>query len=741
MIVQSALGHLNNPVVQTLPNAAARRTSDMEAFVDSRGNRSELILTVRGAKCGGCIQKIEGAVNVLPGVDLARLNLSSGRMQVKWSGKLGANKVAETIEALGYNVSPYNPSRSEEDERAEERKLVIAMAVAGFGAANIMLLSISVWASAGEMGVMTRQGFHLISGLIALPIIIFSGRHFFSSAAQALRNRHVNMDVPISLAVILAFLTSVGVVISGGEHAYFDACVMLLFFLLIGRFLDAKLRRKAFSAAHALASMQRSSVTRISADGIATSVRAQEIITGDTIMVAPGDQAIIDMTIMSGQSDIDESLVTGESIPRLAIQGTTLFSGTMNLSAPLLGKAIAPASDSLLSHIADMLEVGEQRRSSYRKIADKAVRIYVPFVHTTALLAFLGWLAFGASLHVATLVAVSTLIITCPCALALAAPVAQVVASGKLFKEGVFLKSGDALERLSEIDHIIFDKTGTLTLGEPIWRPSADAELVLGQAARLARLSRHPLSRALVRAAGDGLLADNVMEHPGLGLQGDIDEKSCRLGSSAWVGVAGVGVSGLSLWYAADDEAPVLFEFEDQPRPEAIETIHYLQSHGTSIEIVSGDSPRAVEDMANQLGISNWTAEADPKQKVERLESLQQSGMSVLMVGDGLNDAGALALAHASLAPGGAMDVSQSAADAVFAGDLNAIPFILSVSKSAKRILRQNFAFAAAYNLVTVPIAVTGNVTPLIAAIAMSASSLIVTLNALRIRSGSRRVK
>ena len=730
----TAVPPLNDGCPSGLAPPSPPESGDISAFVRQTGKLSCLDLAVRGAKCGGCLSKIETAVQALPGIETARLNLSNGRMAISWTGALGANRIAETIRALGYGVAAYDTTTETSATQKEERKLLIAMGVAGFAAANIMLLSVSVWGGAGEMGETTRRTMHAISGAIALPAVIFSGRHFFQSAWNALRNGHVNMDVPISLAVLLAFATSVYETVVGGQHAYFDACVMLLFFLLIGRFLDARLRRQAYGAAHELAALQARSATRIDASGEAHAVRADDIIAGDRILLASGERAVVDMMVTDGTSEVDESLVSGESLPSLAMPGRKLFAGSVNLGQALQGTAIAGASDSLLSDIAKMLEAGEQRKSSYRKIADRAVSLYVPFVHTTAALAFLSWWWLSGDVRTAIMIAVSTLIITCPCALALAAPVVQVVASGRLFKAGVYLKSGDALERLAGVDHIVFDKTGTLTLGNPTLIDESLTADLLDKAARLARASRHPLSRALVTAAGPGAIATNVIEHPGLGLEAELDGVACRLGSAEWVGVDQSGASnGPSIWFAEGDQAPVQLKFIDQPRADAADTLAALKARGLSMEILSGDKSEAVSSLARTLDVADWTGEATPQDKVARLEALRADGRKVLMIGDGLNDAGALSLAHASLAPGGAMDVSQAAADAVFSGGLGAIPEILTASQAARRAMLQNFGLAAAYNFIAVPIAVTGHVTPLIAAIAMSASSLVVTLNALRI--------
>ncbi len=707
--------------------------SGLSAFVRRKGSASSLSLLVRGAKCAGCLAKIERNVAALPGVDTARLNLSTGRLDVAWTGALDAERIAATLTGLGYGVAPYEPGEADTAARAEERSLLIAMGVAGFATANIMLLSVSVWAGHGEMGETTRTLMHWVSALIALPVIAFCGRVFFRSAWAALRAGHANMDVPISLALVLATAVSLYATATHGEHAYFDAAVMLCFFLLIGRYLDARLRRRAHAAAHELAALQGATATRLTAGGVTETVRASEIRPDDLLLLATGERASVDMVLTEGESELDESLVSGESAPRPAVAGATVFAGTVNLGRPVRGRALAAAEDSLMADIARMLEAGEQKRSAYRRIADRAVSLYVPLVHTIAALTCLGWLLAGQGAEAAIFTAVATLIITCPCALALAAPVVQVVAAGRLFRNGVYLKSGDALERLAGVDHVVFDKTGTLTLGRPDLILDPDVEACLEQAAALARISRHPLSRAVVAAAGPGRVAEDVTEHAGLGLEGWLDGERLRLGSADWVEVPDARRNEASLWFARGRAAPVALRFEDRLHADARSAIETLRARGLSVEIVSGDRESAVAEIARALGIDTYTAAARPGDKTDRLETLAADGRKVLMVGDGLNDAGALALAHASLAPGGAMDVSRSASDAVYSGEgLSPIVTILSVAGTARRRMLQNFGLAALYNLIAVPIAVAGLVTPLVAAVAMSASSVVVTLNALR---------
>lgn len=724
-----------------------RPESNFDAFVQHDENTHLLHIIIRGAKCGGCLSKIERAVHALTGVSQARLNLSNGSMRIRWSGNLKADDIVNEISGLGYDVAPVT-AKTNGNSSSEEKSLLIAMGVAGFAAANIMLLSVAVWAGQGEMGDTTRRMLHALSGFIALPVLIFSGRHFFKSAFKVLRRGHANMDVPISLALLLAFGVSIAETISGGAHAYFDAAIMLLFFLLIGRFLEARLKRQAYSAASALAAMRNKPVTVLNSSGVTSCILAEEVRVGDTIVVAPGERAMVDMLITNGESDIDESLLTGESLPRCYRAGNILRGGAVNLTAPLIGNALSAADDSLLGAIAEMLEAGEQRRSTYTKLADRAVSIYIPFVHTTAALAGLAWLLLGASMSDALMISVTTLIITCPCALALAAPVAQIVAAGRLFQHGIYLRSGDALERIAEIDHIAFDKTGTLTLGEPklkriildgapISLDTFESRAVIEDAATLARASYHPLSRTIAKIAGAGTIKSNIYEKPGKGLKATIEGNDWRLGSANWAGQKErSSVTGPVLYFQKSRSPLAIFEFEDQPLGSADKALNELRLLGVSAEIISGDRSASVKLLADKLGVKSWFAQHSPEDKVNRLEKLRSEGRKVLMVGDGLNDTGALSLAHASLTPGTAMDVSQSASDAIYCGSLRSVPETIRVARQTRSVMRQNFALAAGYNLVAVPIAVAGLVTPLIAAIAMSASSILVTLNALKLNIG-----
>lgn len=718
---------------------------DPRAFVKVRDGVSSLDILVRGAKCGGCLSKIEGGVSALDGIDAVRMNLTTGRLRVEWRApQTDPARILQTLNDLGYGATPFDPDEAETQHSKREKQLLAALAVAGFAAANIMLLSVSVWAGKDEMGAETRALLHWVSAGIALPAALFAGRPFFRSAYDALKSGHVNMDVPISLAVLLALGMSVFETLNHGPHTYFDAAVMLLFFLLIGRFLDARLQREAQSAARDLAAMQAVSVTRIRKDGVAESLRASLLSPGDTIQIAPGERFAVDAEIIDGASDLDTRMVTGEVRPSEVGTGAHVYSGSVNITRALKARVLASAEDSMLSEIGKLLETGEQKRSSYRKIADKAAQLYVPIVHTLAAGSFIGWMLLNGDVKHALFIAIAVLIITCPCALALAAPVVQVVAVGRLFRKSVYMKSGDALERVAACTHVVFDKTGTLTQPTPVWRATDQSAQFLRLAAQLARGSRHPYSRALALAAGQGEMADDITENPGQGVEGLIEGQHARLGSARWVLGASASPLPASSWptssqpdglyFQIGDNAPVVFEFDETPVNGSDRITDELTARGLSVEILSGDTEQRVADLATRMGITSWRSQITPMDKANHLETLEQAGAKVLMIGDGLNDAGAIAKAHASLTPGGAVDISRSASDGVYAGDdlLVIIDIIDTARKSRSRML-ENFGFAALYNVIAVPFAIMGFITPLIAAIAMSGSSLVVTLNALRL--------
>ncbi len=708
---------------------------DMDAFVRRKADgRSGVDLLVRGARCAGCIAKIEKAVTAVPGVSTARLNLSLGRLAVHFAdGGGNPATVIAALEALGYEATLYEPGAARDERDREGRRLIIALAVAGFGAMNAMMFSVPLWAGlfGQELGPATRSLMMWLSAIVGAPCAIFAGMTFFESAWRSLRARRANMDVPISIGVILTLVISFSEIILNGRDVYFDAAVSLLFLLLIGRWLEHVLRGKARSAAADLLAMQAPTATRLDGEGRERAIPLADVRPGDRLRVRPGERIPVDGVLEDGRSELDNSLLTGESAPESVAAGDICRAGALNLSGLLTLKAEARSEDSALASIARLVDAGTQSRSRYVRLADKAAALYVPIVHSAAFLTFAGGWALGLGPREAAIRAVAVLIVTCPCALGLAVPAVQVAASSRLFRRGVLVKSGAALERLAEVDHVVFDKTGVLTEGRPELLDADPATIRM--AAPLARASRHPLARAVARAAGDGPMATDVVECPGLGIEGQIDGRMARLGRAGFVGATVPGQGETELWFGFADEPKVRLLFADRLRADAAETVAALKARGLTMEILSGDLAGAVSEAAAAVGITGWRAGLTPQEKAEAIDRLSID-RKVLMVGDGLNDAAALARAHAAIAPGTALEASQNAADIVLSGPaLGAVVEVIDVARSARRRALENFSFAALYNAVAAPAAMLGFVNPFFAALAMSGSSLIVTLNALRV--------
>jgi len=713
---------------------------DLSLYAKPAGNGTlGMELAVDGIACGACIARIEGAVKRLPGVTEARLNYTNRRLHVSWTD--GAAEPAQILQALedsGYHGHPFVPQRAEQAEAAEARRLTRCLAVAGFAAMNIMLLSVSVWSgNVTDITPETRDFFHWASALIALPAAAYAGRPFFTSAWRAIKSRALNMDVPISLGVILALGMSVVETANHAEHAYFDSAIMLLFFLLIGRTLDHAMRRKTRAIAGNLAALKAETAHRFAGDEL-VSVPVAALKAGDRLLVKPGERVPADGIVLGGNSQIDESLITGETARRKVASGTTIYAGSMNYSGALTLKVTAAGGAALIDEIEKLLDKAASAKSRAMRLADRASRIYAPLVHATAALTFAGWLAAGATVHDALVTAIAVLIITCPCALALAIPAVQVVASGALFRANVILNTGDAIERLAEVDTVIFDKTGTLTLPEPraTGVASLDPEL-LQMAARLALSSRHPLAVALAREAQTRAPFDGAVEEPGQGVRALVDRVDARLGSAEFCGVVqpAAGEIGLSTIYFARGARVIAIAISQTLRPDAVNVVKALARFGLDVRILSGDRDEAVAPIASALGIAYWQGGLKPADKIALIESLKANGRRVLMVGDGLNDAPALAAAHVSLSPISAADVTQAQADAVFLGELlKPVLDAVAISRRARGLMTENLWLAVIYNAIAVPIAIAGAVTPLIAALAMSGSSLLVTLNALRAR-------
>ena len=698
-----------------------------------RPETARLILSLPTAHCAVCMSTVEGALKAHPGVSSARVNLTLKRVSVEAEADVTAAQLAEVLEAVGYEAHELDPgllSMTETDRQG--REILMRLGVAFFAMMNIMLLSVAVWSGAEAA---TRDMFHWISALIAIPTVAFVGQPFFKSAWAALRVGRLGMDVPISLALILASSISLYETMHSGEKAYFDAAVMLAFFLLLGRYLDHRSRALARSAAEELAALE---VPRaiVLQDGQEFLRPIAQVAKGDLVLVRPGGRMPVDGVVVEGASEVDRGLLTGESLPAFAGPGLAVSAGEVNLTGPLTLRVTAAGRDSSLHRMADLVAVAESARNRYTTLAERAARIYSPLVHILSFSAFAFWLwKTGGDVRFAVNISAAVLIITCPCALGLAVPAVVTAASGKLFRKGVLIKNGTALERLAEVDVVVFDKTGTLTLGTPT--PS-NLDTVSAQdqsvALALAKASSHPLAMALAgRISGVPAPVTDLREVPGYGIEGQLNGQTVRLGRAAWVGVEGLAQTATYLAIASQD--PVPFTFTDQIRPGAEAAIAGLTLQGKRIKLVSGDTEAAVRAFASQVGIADWVAGALPAEKAAIVRGLADQGHKVLMVGDGLNDTAALAAAHVSISPAQALDAARVASDIVLLGrDLAAIADATRIARQATKRMVENFQISAAYNVIAVPLALMGSATPLAAALAMSLSSITVSLNALRLR-------
>jgi Cu2+-exporting ATPase len=700
--------------------------------VDQAAALATTRFTVPGMKCAGCIGKIERELPKVPGIAEARANFSAKRVAIRHDPAVDEGALTAALLALGFEAQPVadNPLGIED---AERKRLIRALGVAGFGMMNVMLLSVSVWSGAEGA---TRGLFHWLSALIAVPVIAYAGRPFFASAWMALSHRRTNMDVPISIGVILATGLSLYETITGGEHAFFDSAVMLLFFLLAGRALDAAMRDRTRAGMAALLGRMGKSASVIAPGGTTRRVAAKDLAPGMLVLVAAGEALAADGEVVEGTSALDNAMLTGESAPEPVGPGAAVHAGAINLDSPLRIRLTRVAEDTALAEIARLMDEAGQSRSTYVRIADRASRLYAPVVHSLALLAFAGWMIAGAGWHASLTIAIAVLIITCPCAMGLAVPAAQVVASGALLRRGLLVKDGSALERLAECDVALFDKTGTLTLGEPRADIAALDPEARAVALGLAQASRHPLSRGLAAAClREGVspaLIEDVREVGGVGLTGRWQGLAVALEKPQGAGIRQTEGSLLSSQLRIGTATHTI-AFADPLRADATAALAALAKEGIAASILSGDRAAPVAAAAGALGLAA-EAEASPQDKLAVLEALKAQGRRPLMVGDGLNDGPALAAAHASIAPGTASDASQQAADAVFIGEaLMPVALAVRVARRTMRVVRENFAFSIAYNLLAVPLALTGLVTPLVAAIAMSVSSLVVVANSLRL--------
>ena len=727
-------------------------------FVNVENGVNSIFLAIDGLHCAACVWLIESILKKQEKVLLARINLSKKYLLLKWLGsKEEGNYLINLIHEIGYKLFPFDEKIIREEEKKYNNELLKCLAVAGFGAGNVMLFSFILWFSdLQKIGAATIDFMHFFSALIALPVIIYAARPFFYSAFRALKLRAMNMDLAISMAIFLACAVSLLESFRGAKIVYFDSAVMLVFFLLIGRYLDFKARKKAFAIAAEFSLLAANYARQVLPDGSIKIIASKNISQSMVLLVVAGDKIPADGVVIEGESEIDNSIITGESLPRLADIGCELFAGTINLNAPLKIKVSKDPQNSLLKAIIDIVDDVEAKKNKYVRLADRLSRYYAPLVHFLALVTFCIWyFLLRGKAEEALLNATAVLIITCPCALALAVPIVQTITISSLIKKRVLVKSGEALEKINKFNTVIFDKTGTLTIGDPLLldirglnkKLSVDEEKFYHKiAASMAQMSKHPLSQALSSSWKGEKFKMEAVENKGLGLITRFATDEIRLGRKEFCNITApeleanyktqnVACENASLQcFLKHKDNEILFSFSDQLKTDAMTVISQLQKANKRIILLSGDSKNAVQTIANSLGIKEFYAKQTPIDKVEILQNLKRDGGSIMMIGDGLNDAPSLAFADISISFAKAADIAQTAADIIIQGNrLTPILTTISIGNKSIKLIKQNLLLALAYNLVAVPFAMAGNITPLIAAIAMSSSSILVILNSLRI--------
>lgn len=711
---------------------------DYISHVQSNKDFNQIHLIVEGIHCGSCIWLIESTLRKQSGILNARINMSTRRLTLEWKGKVEKiNEYVSIIEKIGYQLIPFTPDASLLNAQEYERHLLRCIFISGAAWISIMMITFGIWVGNynGEIGVYLRTLLHWIVAIIAVPSVIFSAAPFFKSAYNALSAKRTNMDIPISIATITATLISVYETIIADQFTYFDAAVNLVFFLLIGRYLDLKIRNKARQYAQNLILTQAKSITLISGNKLRL-VDIKNVKEGDIAYIAVGEKISVDGYIIEGSTEVDNSLITGETMPIAVKIGNYVNAGTVNLSKPIKIKIAKIGEKTLLGEIIKLIEVAEQGKAKYVQLADKVASLYTPVVLIISLGTLIYW-AFNEAITMALINAISVLIITCPCALGLAVPVVQIIASSKLMSQGILIKTSNVLEKLSSINVVVFDKTGTLTLGKPVFLNKADfSEKELKIMFALASRSRHPLSQAITAQIEKSYKDLKVIEKEGMGLQTQINNTEIRLGNSKWCNIKTQHNDRYTeCWLKIGKKQAKRLIFSDQLKDDVKEVIAWVKSKGFLYWMLSGDKASVVKEVADSSKIDNYKSEMSPREKFNFITKLANEGKKVLMIGDGLNDSAALKAAYVSMSPGAGLGITQSAADIVFQADKKLKPVITSynVAVFAQVLVKQNFILSFIYNIITVPIAMAGFVTPALAAIVMSLSSIMVVLNSMRL--------
>ena len=728
------------------------RADLQKSFVRAEGEHvREAALILEGIVCAACVWLNERQVSRLPGVLEFRVNYSTHRARARWDERqIKLSEILAAIAAIGYVAHPFDPNRQQALQQRERTVALRRLAVAGLGSMQVMMLAVGLYVGDHQgMEDWIREFLRWICLILAAPVVTYSARSFYEGAWRDLRRGRLGMDVPVALAIVAAFVASVWHTWRGAGEIYYDSVTMFVFFLLAGRFLEMTARHRAARISEALVRMLPATATRLDGRDREEIIPIAELAPGDRVLVRPGETIPADGRVIEGASSVDESLLTGESLPRVRHVGAALIGGAVNVESPLVLRVEKVGAETVLSAISRLLDRAQSEKPRLALLADRIAAWFVAALLAVAAVVFLAWWS-ASGFDAAFRITLAVLVVTCPCALSLATPTALVAATGALTRLGVLTTRGHALETLARATHVIFDKTGTLTFGR--LRVAAtetvgpvDARRAAQLAAALERGSEHPVGRALAEMAEESaVVALDVRNTPGSGVEGWIEGRRYRLGRPEFV--AGLsqaaipdraGRDAASTWVALGDDTALLawFRLTDLVRPGAAAAVAALRARGLAVELLSGDRPEAVAHVARQVGIAAATGDLSPQDKLERLRRLQSQGAVAAMVGDGVNDAPVLAAAQVSLAMGGGTQLAHATADMILLSEnLEHLAGGVDMARRALTIMRENFAWAIGYNVLALPLAAGGWLTPWMSAIGMSFSSLLVVANALRLR-------
>jgi Cu2+-exporting ATPase len=709
-------------------------------FVHKQGDIDTTSLSIDGITCAACAWLIEHKLKPVNGVTNVLVNSTTQRAMVSWDNHIiKLSEILQLISQIGYQAAPYQVDEQEKQSKADSRKFLLRLGLAGFATMQVMMFALALYTGYfTDLDVEFRDYFRWVSLIFAAPVVLYSAQPFYFSALRSLLSGKLNMDVSVSIAIGGAFIASCVATIQGTGEVYFESVSMFTFFLLLGRYFEQTARQKASvssSNLHKLIPL----TAHLFNDGETTEIAAKRLRIGDIILVKPGEVIAADAIIVSGKSSINEAMLTGEQMPIIKQVNDTVYAGTINVEQPLQLNVTALGQDQLVAEIIRLQEFASNNKPAIALVADRLARYFSATILSIALLTYIVWSFI--SPDDAFWVTLSVLVATCPCALALATPTAVTCATAIFTRLGIITRKAGVFEKLTQINHVVFDKTGTLTcghlsIGDVIVDTHHSKQQVLALAAAIEQGSLHPIAQAFTPYYNNQFLVTDVDHHVGEGISAKIDGQLIKIGKRDFVTtttLAAAPQNSQVIYLSINNELVAQIELLDQLRDDCKRTVNALAQNNIALSIASGDNSGHVEYLAQKLGIADVHSGLSPQGKLSLINQLQQT-KQVAMFGDGINDAPVLAGANLSVAMGSGSAIAKNSADLILLGDhLSRFNDAITVAKQAQHIIHQNLLWAFAYNVIILPLAVTGHVAPYIAAIGMSVSSLIVVSNSLRL--------